>query len=63
MMLTLALAVVLASCTKTEINEAAEFPVMTPAQVEAVISCRATYPVFKEWWIRYNRAWEMADGE
>ena len=60
LMLTLMLAGVLASCAKTEIHEDAEFPVMTPTQVEALISCRAIYPVLDEWWVRFDRAWEKA---
>lgn len=61
LMLTLMLASALGACSqKIDVGTQGEFPHLTVPQVEAVISCRAQYPVLNEWWVRFDRAAEKA---
>ena len=62
-MLILTLASVLGACSqKIDVGTQGEFPHLTVPQVDAVISCRAQYPVLDEWWTRFDRAAEKAAG-
>ena len=62
-MLILMLVSVLGACSpKIDVGAQGEFPHLTGPQVDAVISCRAQYPVLNEWWVRFDRAAEKAAG-
>ncbi len=63
LMLTLMLASVLGACSqKIDVGTQGEFPHLTSAQVDAIISCRAHNPVLNEWWVRFDKAAEKAAG-
>ena len=56
----LALMLALSACGTTIVADPA-FPVMSPAQVEAMGEARAAYPALDEWWVRFVKAWQKSD--
>ena len=47
----------LTACAGPRIVADPAFPVMSPAQVEAMERARQVEPDLNEWWVRYIKAW------
>ena len=48
---------ILNACAGPRIVADPAFPVMSPAQVEAMERARQAEPKLNEWWVRYTKAW------